>query len=422
MIAGRAIEKPRESRIAREIETCLPDAMLITKLPAQPASGLNEVAQAIKSLGKGTTGLGTDAETATVRLFSNLIFRRAHAQCEQLLPKVRSWPPYAARALRCASRGNSNWNWPWSHRSAGGSPADQGTAAQPQLPSRARHAHREAGNSRGQPARRHGGSARFCPELLCRQSLPGPTRRLQHAGWHGRGWRLSDRDAPSVRSPSRSVWRSVGAADSGCLQPRDAGRDPTAPNPNTAYASPPAGMSAEAAAQPYSNAGANPPGASPYGAPGSTAAADPYGDASRSANPYRNASSETATSVPAESAAGGDRYNSTPAQPEQAAADRYGTASTPEAATATGNNAYSPPAEDRYQPGNTGYAPPGVPPYSNGTTPNTVDTPRRDPYYRPGGTSDYSPAGGSPPASGAPAAEDAYAPPGGYQTPATGTP
>src|SRR5262249_11343996 len=69
--------------------------------------------------------------------------------------------------------------------------------------------------------------------------------------------------------------------------------------------------------------------------------------------------------------------------------DRYAASGDPAGAAATEQ-----PAGDRYQPGSTnynpgqtGYAPPGVQPYQTPAQPNVSSGSRRDPYYRPGGTS-----------------------------------
>ncbi len=53
------------------------------------------------------------------------------------------------------------------------------------------------------------------------------------------------------------------------------------------------------------------------------------------------------------------------------------------------------PGSSEYDPGNTGYSPPGVPEYQSPAPPNAVAA-RKDPYYRPGGTTDYVPPGQTP--------------------------
>jgi hypothetical protein len=122
------------------------------------------------------------------------------------------------------------------------------------------------------------------------------------------------------------------------------------------------------------------------------------------------------------------------AQPEQAVADGYGAPSqsgdpsTPEASSSYAGDPYRP-GSTEYNPGQTGYSPPGVPQYQMAGQPNVVSTERKDPYYRPGGTSDFSPTTGAqtPTASASAPADryntppigqdhaDPYAPAGGYQ-------
>ncbi len=127
---------------------------------------------------------------------------------------------------------------------------------------------------------------------------------------------------------------------------------------------------------------------------------------------------------------GNDRYSTDSSQPEQATADRYADSSAEPAVqpaaeqAGSGGDRYQP--SSSYNPGQTGYSPPGVAPYQTPAQPNTVPSPRRDPYYRPGGTSDYS-TGAVVPAAATTAAEryatpaangganpnDRYAPPAG---------
>ena len=144
-----------------------------------------------------------------------------------------------------------------------------------------------------------------------------------------------------------------------------------------------------------------------------------------SGNPYRNVSVESTTATDS-SQPGENRDGTTASQTEASAADSYGAAASEAAAggTATAGDDRYQPGNTGYQPGNTGYTPPGVAPYQMPSQPNVVSTPRRDPYYRPGGTSDYLPSS-SPaanptdrfaPSSAGAAGSDPYAPPGGYQT------
>ena len=161
----------------------------------------------------------------------------------------------------------------------------------------------------------------------------------------------------------------------------------------SAYSAPPAGgyQAPGASASPYQTPGqppVDPTRAQPY-AP--QAAPDPYtSGAEQPTSPYRNVSTD-ASPVGAPAAGG---YAS--ATPEQAAADQYGNAraATADAGAAASGDRYTA-GDTGYVPGQTGYSPPGVPPYQMPAQPNVVSTPRRDPYYRPGGTSDYAPAAGA---------------------------
>ena len=196
-----------------------------------------------------------------------------------------------------------------------------------------------------------------------------------------------------------------------------------------------------------------------------------------SATPYPNTAGGNAMDAAANPSAGssvGDRYASRPPDQDAGTALNYDSRSTgsPPLAASAANDRYSPPAAgdgyvnpnatstpdagaDRYardnvahgsyQPGNTGYEagntgynPPGVDPYKSPATANNyAAAPRRDPGYRPGGTSDYrpsdglrpGPAGGTPadryatpPSSVRPAGYDAgsTAPPPAYPSSATG--
>jgi hypothetical protein len=209
---------------------------------------------------------------------------------------------------------------------------------------------------------------------------------------------------------------------------------PAQSNPAQYPAYPPGG------ADPYTNSAPS-SGSFPPPADNNRAAGPPSGNA------YGNgaADSNTGSSFPtADSRNANDRYSTDSAQPEQATADRYAVTTNETATQQTpggsqnaqpteryqpGQSAYNP-GQSSYNPGQTGYSPPGVPPYQMPTQPNVIP-PRRDPYYRPGGTSDYGSPGGSSasattptdryPASPStsPGAVDPYAPPpaGNYQSP-----
>lgn len=150
------------------------------------------------------------------------------------------------------------------------------------------------------------------------------------------------------------------------------------------------------AADPYVNAGPYAAADGGYGAPPADNAA-PSGSPSNN-GPYQaddpNASGGYRTADSRYGAA--DPYV---AQPEQSAADRYGASSEPQTpnappASSTSREPYRP-GSTGYHPGQTGYSPPGVPTYQVPAPPNVVSTPRTDPYYRPGGTSDYAPTTGA---------------------------
>jgi hypothetical protein len=82
------------------------------------------------------------------------------------------------------------------------------------------------------------------------------------------------------------------------------------------------------------------------------------------------------------------------AQPEQSAADRYGTSGQSAPMAPAGSSPIEPyqPGSTGYTPGQTGYQPPGVPKYEMPAQPNVVTPTRSNPYFRPGGTTDYTPS------------------------------
>lgn len=145
------------------------------------------------------------------------------------------------------------------------------------------------------------------------------------------------------------------------------------------YAGQPAGYSQ---AQPYSAPGGTPyAGANPAGgyeqartadARYQAGAAGGYGTSSPyDTNTYNGGYSGQDLNAQPAAAAGG--YQQPPTQTEQ----QYQ------------------PGNTGYQPGNTGYAPPGTAPYQSpggGYSPDPNATSQAEPHYRPGSTSDYSPA------------------------------
>jgi hypothetical protein len=190
---------------------------------------------------------------------------------------------------------------------------------------------------------------------------------------------------------------------------------PPAAAPATAYPA----TAAPSAYQPGSTAatGADPHSAQdPYGTSPSQAspAADHYGAAAASSapSPYDAPPAQPPVADPAAAYTADARYGSPAAaptaQPEQAAAGGYGAAPTsPASADPYGAPSASPavaeapaaggyqPGSTNYAPGQTGYSPPGVAPYTVPAEPNVVAQ-RKDPYYRPGGTSDYATGGKTP--------------------------
>ena len=98
-------------------------------------------------------------------------------------------------------------------------------------------------------------------------------------------------------------------------------------------------------------------------------------------------------------------------QAEQSAADRYSAATTDAADSSAGSAHGYQPGNTGYTPGATGYSPPGVSAYETTAPPNVVATPKGDPYYRPGSTSDYLPRGSSQPATSPATGADRYGAP-----------
>jgi hypothetical protein len=330
----------------------------------------------------------------------------------------------------------SPWNLGWGKKSSSGGAAPHASEAGPQLPS-ANAAPPNYGSTAQQsatPGYPDTGANAYPPASYPGQ--PAGYNGVQSAGIANAGAAgMPNATTPGYPAMPNTAPASATAPQSG---PYNESYGPGAPDH-------PAGAGAAGYNLPPNGQGTPYPPASAYGQaapsqnPASPASADPYASSTPAsagvtspADAYPTAPSGgaygSAPSDPyANQSPGGsrpaDRYAAEGAQPEAAAADRYA-AATNEPATSA-----APPA-DRYQPGNTGYnpgqtgySPPGVPPYQMPTQPNVVSTPRRDPYYRPGATSDYAPGAASSMATtpaadryGAPAAtaSDPYATPSRY--------
>jgi hypothetical protein len=217
----------------------------------------------------------------------------------------------------------------------------------------------------------------------------------------------------------------------------------TATYPSMNYASPQVGTAAESTGAPPAvvsnqyadtSSGAQYPSTSGgnYGSATPDTTGTPTSDnryANRTDNNPGSASSSydgRYDSAPSTETATGDRYSSGTTADSNSHSNS--TATVPNAGTAdrSARDSYQPgnyqPGNTGYEPGNTGYNPPGVDRYQSaaGGATNYATTPRRDPFYRPGDTSDYrsttvgshsAPAGGS--------STDPYASPSGSASPAT---
>jgi hypothetical protein len=365
---------------------------------------------------------------------------------------------------------SSGWNWGWGRKSAASNPSINTTPSGPQLPSAGASQPAYAPGSYGSPA---------SPAVSSGYPDQTSTNPYQTTPYPGQptGYNNSAPPAASTMPNATAPGSNYGTVPTAASPGYGAGASTAAPQNgpyNEAYGQPATG-SAQAypgtpgyqapntqgayqattgqpgdpgqAAQAYGTATANSrvdaaPPATSYGA-----AADAYRNTSPATGPLNNGPGDYQASDPnsagayraADNRYSNDRYSTGAAQPEQTAADRYAAAS--EAAGDPGRNDAGVPgssSSDRYQPGNTGYnpgqtgySPPGVPPYQVPGQPyqvpgqpNVVSTPRREPYYRPGTTSDYTPSGNAraptpptdryhAPGSGPGGATDPYAPPGG---------
>jgi hypothetical protein len=230
-------------------------------------------------------------------------------------------------------------------------------------------------------------------------------------------------DQSAYQTPQGGAYQSPAAPGAQGYAPPAQGYAPPAADP---YAT---------GAQPAANNYAQPP-AGNYAQPADGYAPQAQPPASAYATP--DAASGGAY-PPSDGQYANDRYSTDTAQPEQAAADRYAASNSEPVAQPAAEQSQAAPGGERYQsgstgynPGQTGYSPPGVAPYQMPGQPNTTSSPRRDPYYRPGGTSDYStgavtPAAATsageryaPPPIGSANPTERYAPPAGnYQAPGT---
>ncbi len=190
------------------------------------------------------------------------------------------------------------------------------------------------------------------------------------------------------------------------MPPAGATASPAEVNPYDLYgggASPPANASA---GPPHNRRAAirtraaQPPAGNPYGAR-SAPAADHYGTAgTRAAGaPLRPM---TSTATPTAAHRRSRRWTTAtwpitmrppnPRMPSPLLRSREAAQLPAGPSTAGSPTAPYQPGSSDYDPGNTGYSPPGVPAYESGAPSNVVAA-RKDPYYRPGGTTDYVPAG-----------------------------
>jgi hypothetical protein len=373
--------------------------------------------------------------------------RATFAQCAIVVVTISAFS--GCRSGASSSAPSSGWNWGFGSKNAASTSSSvNNPPSGPQLPSQTA----TPGNGPGlgattrppgsTPGDQAGGTA-YSAGPYAGQSTVYNNAGTAAAGVTAGGYQPPQ--APPYSPPANTIAPQNGPYSDGVNQSPPAQTYPTTPY-GGAYQTPGApgayqGSATSAPADPaqgYPSGGAN--GYANAGAPAGPPADGYRGEsqgtpAQTVSNPYTSSSTagagtaNTAGTQMADTRGAGDRYAPGTTAPEQGAADHYGTAN-----TAAGAPGAADPAGDRYQPGSTtynpgqtGYSPPGVPAYQVPAQPNVVSTPRRDPYYRPGGTGDFS-AGNSqaPPATDRYAAPvtgagtpDAYAPPGGsYQSPA----
>lgn len=270
--------------------------------------------------------------------------------------------------------GASSSGWNWGRKSAGN--GNSGAVSGPQLPS-------ASATPAGAPANSYAGANPY-------QAAPyggQPTSYNNTAGGYGATPANNYSAAPNAAAGAYAAQPGAVAPQNGPYN-ESYGQGAAGGYANTATpgAGQPGGY--QATADPYANQ-AQPAGG---GTGGPTenyrASAQPPANAYGSGGADPNAGGAYSTADNRST----DRYKAGAAQAEQSAADRYS------AAGSANSGAASPPAAstDRYTPGNTGYNPgqtgynpPGSTPYQSPTQVNVAGTARRDPYYRPGGTSDY---------------------------------
>jgi hypothetical protein len=340
---------------------------------------------------------------------------------------------------------NSGWNWGWNRKNAASNPSLSNPPG-PQLPSASAT---PPGYAPGYSATaQQGGASGYVEQPAAAGSAyPATGYPGQPAGYNNAASApggIPNAAAPGTNygAPQSSATPNYGAPANN-LAPQNgpytetygqaAGQSGTTPN---AYG-PPSGAypTSGAPTAPYQAPGTQIPAYSGQTTPSYPAtpaypatAVDPNAVPPAAGN-YGNPAPPAGGSygTPADNRYSSDQNVPSTAPPEPAPANGY--AATPsESATVNGAASSGPPAAERYQPGNTGYtpgntgySPPGVAPYQMPAQPNLVSTgERKDPYYRPGGTSDYVPGGGTRVASSAATATAPQADR--YGAPATGAP
>ncbi len=389
--------------------------------------------------------------------------RATTAQCAMVAATI-----LALSGCRSGTSG-SGWNWGWGRKSAASNPSMNSTPSGPQLPSAGASQPAYAPGSYGSPAS-PAVSSGYPDQTSTNPYQANPYQTTPYAG-QPTGYNNPATPAAST-VPNATVPGSSYGTTPNAAAGYGAAANTAAPQNgpyNEAYGQPPTGSTQAypstpgyqapntqgayqaatgqpgdpgAAAQAYGAGSGNShvdtaPPATSYGAP-----ADTYRNTSPATGPPTNGPADYQATDPNSAGAyraADNRYSTGAAQPEQTAADRYA-AGGGAAGDPGRNDAGVPgsPASDRYQPGNTGYnpgqtgySPPGVPPYQVAGQPyqvpgqpNVGSTPRREPYYRPGTTSDYVPGGSvrapapptdryNTPGAAPGVATDPYAPPGG---------